>query len=274
MAVGELDDIIGRFNGHIETKCFIYGDEVTWGGDVKREAAVKKIITDSRADYEFKGQTPFQGVNHVGLVVAGNEKWIAPASMDERRWCVSTVSDAHQVPLDADKNHPRRKYWDALRAQIIPARGQAAFLYAMLNKPLGDWKPVYDVPATEGLGEQKLEGLKGADRWWFERLRDGDLPPECIITDAPADEVIESDEWAKHELHVKPAVMVKAFAEWTKAINKHANVSDKGLINELRKFGVEGGAGMKYMRQRCWKVPRLSAARQVMVEKMRFNPFR
>lgn len=275
MATGNLDEIIGRFNGHIETKCFIYGDEITWGGDVKREAAVKKIITDLRADYELKTLTPFQGVNHVGLMVAGNDKWIAPASMDERRWCVATVADTHQVKLGASKSDPKRRYWDAVQAQVKSIAGRAAFLHAMLHKDVEDWNPVYDVPATEALGEQKFEGFKGINRWWFERLRDCDLPIESIIGDATA---ADSD-WRKGAMYVRPSACVTAFAQWTERMNAHTNVSPKAMLAELRAWGVtggskdDGGKPMKHRGERFWKLPKLSDARRTMAQKIGYNPF-
>ena len=63
-----------------------------------QRVGAKKLITDKEASYEYKGVTIFDGPNHVGLVLAGNDKWIVPASMDERRFCASKVSGAHFAP--------------------------------------------------------------------------------------------------------------------------------------------------------------------------------
>jgi hypothetical protein len=193
--------------------------------------------------------------------------------MDERRWCVATVSDAHQVPAEAPANHPNRLYWNALHAQTGSKAGKAAFLYAMLNRKLDGWKPVEGVPRTEALGEQKMEGLKGANRWWFERLRDGDLPAGSVIVKEGAS-IDEAKAWRTSDgLAVKPDDLVSDFASWTRAINLHTNVSHRGLLAGLKAWGVEGGDGIKERRQRCWRLPRLSRGRAIMAGRLGFDPF-
>jgi hypothetical protein len=175
MVADDIDQIAGRFNGHLETKCFVYADEAVWGGDKSNESALKKLITDKKGSYEYKGMDIFDGPNHVGLVLAGNDKWIVPASIDERRFCVSQVSGKHRVSDDASPDHPSRLYWNRLYHELDNG-GRAAFLYAMLNRDLGDWHPRTGIPRTKAMGEQKLHGLTGVSKWWFEVLRDGLLP--------------------------------------------------------------------------------------------------
>jgi hypothetical protein len=179
MVAEDIDQIAGRFNGHLETKCFVYADEAVWGGDKRSESALKKLITDKEGTYEYKGVDIFSGPNHVGLALGGNDKWIVPASMDERRFCASKVSGAHFAP-PGERNHPNRLYWNRLHTELNNG-GRAAFLHDMLERDLAGWHPREDVPTTEAMGEQKLHGLKEVGRWWFEILRDGE--PLSFLSD-------------------------------------------------------------------------------------------
>jgi hypothetical protein len=266
-AASAIDDIIGRFNATRETKCFIYADEVVWGGDLKSEGELKKLITDKLADYEGKGTPSFQGVNHVGLMIGGNDKWVVPASMDERRFCATTVSTKHFAPPDAKKDNPNRQYWNRVHREIANG-GRAAFLFDMLKRDVKGWHPREGVPQTEAMGEQKLHGFKGINKWWFECLRDGALPLEAIIADK------DSSAWEKQALALKPNEVVKAFAEWTARQNVHINVTYNAVLEGLRAWGVEGGEGQKFKQVRCWKVSKLSAAREILAEKLGFDPFK
>lgn len=269
-SASNIDDILGRFNATRETKCFIYADEVVWGGDKKSEAELKKLITDRTADYEPKGLPSFQGVNHVALMIGGNDKWIVPASMDERRFCASTVSTEHFARADAPPDDPNRVYWNRIHSQLASG-GLGGFLHAMQTMDLGDWHPREGVPQTAAMGEQKLMAFAGADKWWFECLRQGELPFAAVIGEP--DEVDSASLWEVFPLALRPDAMVQAFAEWTARTNPYANVSHRALLDGLRQWGVEGGEGFKVNRVRCWRVPELATARKIMAGKLGFNPF-
>jgi hypothetical protein len=267
MVAEDIDQIAGRFNGHLESKCFVYADEAVWGGDKRNESALKKLITDKEASYEYKGVTIFDGPNHVGLVLAGNEKWIVPASMDERRFCASKVSGAHFAP-PGERNHPNRLYWNQLYAELNNG-GRAAFLHDMLKRDLDGWHPREDVPITEAMGEQKLHGLKEVGRWWFEILRDGE--PFPLLPD------FEDGHWSDQALQASPAEVTAAYCQWLHFKNPHANVSSKWLLEELKKWGWEGG-GNEYRkptkdRERYWLVPRLDQARNLFKARLGIDPF-
>ena len=267
MVAEDIDQIAGRFNGHLKSKCFVYADEAVWGGDKRNESALKKLITDKEGTYEYKGVTIFDGPNHVGLVLAGNENWIVPASMDERRFCASKVSGAHFAP-PGERNHPNRLYWNQLYTELNNG-GRAAFLDAMLKRDLDGWHPREDVPTTEAMGEQKLQGLKEVGRWWYEILRDGE--PFPLLPD------FDDGQWSKQALQASPEKITTAYCQWQHVRNPHANVSAKWLLDELKKWGWEGG-GDEYRRptkkrERYWLVPQLDRARQLFVARLGTNPF-
>ena len=81
----------------------------------------------------------------------------------------------------------------------------------------------------------------------------------------------------EQELQASPAQITAAYCEWLHYTNPHANVSSKWLLDELKKWGWEGG-GDEYRRptkgrERYWLVPQLDHARQLFVARLGTNPF-
>jgi hypothetical protein len=268
IVVDDIGLITGRFNGHLETKCFAYLDEAVWGGDKRNESALKKLITDKGATYEYKGVDPFDGVNHVAVMSGGNEAWQVPASMDERRFCVSNVSEAHRVPDDASANHPNRLYWNRVHREL-EGGGLSAFLYDLLNRDLKGWHPRMGVPRTAAMAEQKLHSLTGVSKWWYEILRDGDLPD--MRTES------EERDWSKGALRTNPTKVTARYCEWLHFKNPHANPSSKAVLKELRQWGWEGGDEKHreptLERTRYWLMPSIGDGRTMFAARLGHDPF-
>ena len=74
MVAEDIDQIAGRFNGHLESKCFVYADEAVWGGDKRNESALKKLITDKEGTYEYKGVDIFERSQPCWLGARGQRK--------------------------------------------------------------------------------------------------------------------------------------------------------------------------------------------------------
>jgi hypothetical protein len=64
-----------------------------WPGDKSAEGTLKRLITEPRLFIERKGIDGFEVENCIHLVMASNDEWVVPASIDERRFVVSRVSD-------------------------------------------------------------------------------------------------------------------------------------------------------------------------------------
>lgn len=269
MAANNAEQILGRFNGHLESKCFVYADESMWGGDRVHEGRLKILITDKDATFEYKGMTHFSGVNRVGLIFAGNEKWVVPATMDERRFCVSEVSDKHIAPDSAPPDHPNRLYWDAIHRELDNG-GCEAFLYEMLSMDLGDWHPRIGVPRTKALASQKMQGLRGVEAWFHEMLRDGEMPDGVTVEGTPP-----ASKWADGSLYVSPTAITKAYQDWLHHKNPHAVVTTRALLTDLRPFGWDGGDHCKIgkRRDRYWYAPKLDEARALFSKKMGADVF-
>jgi Bifunctional DNA primase/polymerase, N-terminal/Family of unknown function (DUF5906)/Primase C terminal 2 (PriCT-2) len=268
IVVSDISQVVGRFNGHLETKCFAYLDEAVWGGDKRHESGIKKLITDKSASYEYKGVDIFDGINRVGVISGGNEEWQVPASMDERRFCVSKVSKVHRVSDDAPASHPNRLYWNRVHRELERG-GLSAFLYDLLNRNLNGWHPRTGIPRTAAMGEQKLHGLSGVSKWWYEILRDSDLPD--VRTES------EEADWWVCSLRTSPTSVTARYCEWLHFTKPHANPSSRAVLEELKRWGWEGGEDQHRERTRdrtrYWLMPSLKEGRAKFAARLGTNPF-
>ena len=160
------DHFAGRFNGHLRDVCLLFADEAYAPEDRKAEGRLKGLITEPTIPIEAKGVDVEEVPNHLHVVIASNERWVVPAGPDERRFAVFTVSARRR----GDREYFGRLY------QEMQNGGLAAMLHALLRLDLKGWHPRDDVPKNASLREQKIGGLRGVERAWFDLLQDGQLP--------------------------------------------------------------------------------------------------
>jgi hypothetical protein len=98
--------------------------------------------------------------------MSGNDKWIVPASHDERRYAVNKVSERWKQ---------NKSYFGPLFEEINNG-GAGAMLYDMLALDLEGWHPRENVPQTKALLDQKMLGLGGLELWYVHLLNVGELP--------------------------------------------------------------------------------------------------
>ena len=106
-------------------------------------------------------QTP----NFLHVMMACNEEWVVPASLEARRFFVWMVSDAHK-----DDHAYFGAIWEEMEAG-----GYAAMLHDLLHIDLTDFN-VRRVPVTEGLQEQKKLSLDTSQRMVARRA-----PPRLCV---------------------------------------------------------------------------------------------
>jgi putative DNA primase/helicase len=148
--VNGMYQITGRFNSTIARRLLICGDEVDMTSKAVFDRA-KGIISERTINLELKGVDAEPIPNLARFIFAGNHDQIIAAGTRERRFLVLEPSD-HVV---GDKD-----YFDTLNQQIN-AGGASAFLYYLQNIDLNGFNP-FEAPATKGLIDEKLIGLKPA----------------------------------------------------------------------------------------------------------------
>lgn len=146
------------------TALLVHVEEAYWAGANDKKGTLQSLITSETLPIEKKGIDTVTVDSFLRLLMTTNEAWAVPASHDERRYAVFDVSDSRIGDRD---------YFKALYAEI-EGHGPAALLAYLLDVDLSGFD-VRDVPQTSALRDQKLNTLRGLERWWFEFLHKGDL---------------------------------------------------------------------------------------------------
>jgi Family of unknown function (DUF5906) len=162
-----MKHLTGNFNAHLMDCSLLFADEAYWPGDKSAEGMLKMVITEDGIPIEKKGFDVISVDNALHLIMSGNEDWLAPASMDERRFAAFAVPDTYRGNID---------YFKALFKQTFEEGGLEAMLFDLLNLDLQGWHPRYDVPQTKMLQDQKRLSLPADKQWWLHLLEEGSLP--------------------------------------------------------------------------------------------------
>lgn len=163
--IANQDQLIGKFNAHMEKCLLLHVEEGFWAGSKNAEGVLKHLITTPDLFIEPKGLNGYSVDSVLRLFMSSNEKWVVPATADEGRYFVLDVSEAKR------SDH---KYFGAIHHEMRNG-GRAALLHYLMEYDLTGFN-VRAVPDTIALGEQKIEGLKNVDHWWFDILESGRLP--------------------------------------------------------------------------------------------------
>ena len=232
MVVSDQDRITRNFNGHLMNKVVLVADEAFWAGDRRHEGTLKHLITGDRLVIERKGVDVVQARNCLHLVLLSNERWIVPATADERRFLVLGCSDARR------EDH---EYFGAVAAQL-KSGGYEALLWHLLEEVDLSGFDVRSAPSTPELLAQMTEGLRGAERVWFDYCLTSGLIPGRVERDGTA--------WAR------PSDLEEFFAE---RAPRGERISLKHVTLMLREMGLKPG---KKDQARGWSIPALAEARE------------
>lgn len=162
MAISNTKHLTGNFNAHLRDAVLLFADEAFFAGDKVHVGVLKSLITEPFLTIEGKYQNAVQTPNFVHLMIASNERWVVPASLDARRFFVLEVSSAHA------NDHA---YFGAIR-QEMDNGGYEALLHDLLDQDLTFFN-VRRVPVTVGLQEQRKLSLDTDNAWWMEVLHRG-----------------------------------------------------------------------------------------------------
>ena len=95
VVVSQAAQLTGKFNAHFQRALMVFVDEGFWAGEKSGEGALKHLVTDEELLIECKHRDAFMVRNLSRLIIASNEKWVVPAGIRARRWCVLDVADTH-----------------------------------------------------------------------------------------------------------------------------------------------------------------------------------
>jgi hypothetical protein len=174
MHISNQTHLTNHFNAHLRDCIFLFADEAMWAGDKRAEGELKRLITEPTLVYEAKGKDAITGRNMLHVMMASNEDWVVPASMeDERRFAVFDVDP---------KFRGNRAFFDALYKQLDDG-GLAAILWDLKARDLSKFHPRSRVPMTAALADQKIRSLDYFDQWWYECLCRGTFGSDVRAVD-------------------------------------------------------------------------------------------
>ena len=159
LAISNAKHLTGNFNAHLRDAVFLFADEAFFAGDRQHVGVLKSIITEEYLTVEAKYQNAVQAPNYLHVMMASNEDWVVPASLEARRFFCLEVADAHR------NDHA----WFAAIWKQMEAGGYAAMLHDLLRYDLTTFN-VRAVPDTEALQRQKKLTLPVAESWWLNVL--------------------------------------------------------------------------------------------------------
>jgi len=166
LQISQRSHLVGKFNAHFMQCGFLFCDEVIWPGHKEDEGVLKALITEPTLTVEPKGINAYSVLNALKLMLASNEKWVVPASGNERRYAVFEVSDKHK------QDHG---YFKRISEQLDNG-GLAAMLHDLLSMELEGWHPRQDIPQTEALARQKTLTAEPQIKIMGDILDSGALP--------------------------------------------------------------------------------------------------
>jgi Family of unknown function (DUF5906) len=154
LLVDNKEQLLGNFNSHLETTCFVLGEEVLWAGDPRTADALKSRVTASTIPIDEKYRHRRQVPNRLHVMLTTNHPWAISAGVQARRYFVVEVSD--EVAQD--------KSWFDPLYRDLEAGGIAEFLNLLLSLKLGNWHP-REVPKTAELVEQQVLSAGSVEEW-------------------------------------------------------------------------------------------------------------
>jgi hypothetical protein len=155
---------LGNFNAQYETTLLLLLEEAFWAGDQAKEAVLKDLISSPTIPIERKGVDSYMARNFLRVAMISNDRWVVPASDDERRYAIFDCGDGHRGET---------AYFKAMIEQMNNG-GLEAMLYDLLTlQPEAGWDCLNSAPVTSGLKEQVVESLRGVDAFMYELVGAG-----------------------------------------------------------------------------------------------------
>lgn len=224
MMVSQQRHLTGNFNAHQEKVLLLHVEEGFWAGGKSEEGALKSLITSEFATIERKGIDAIQVNSVLRVFMSSNEKWVVPASADERRYFVLDINPAYTV--QGARKAQRADYFKALKRERDKG-GPAALLAYLQAYDISDFE-VRDVPETLALADQKMAGLKGPYLWWSEQLVAGELEFDTYHSLGPRHG--EGDWYSSTGISAMSDTMHDAYVAWHSRHRYSGNIESRPML--------------------------------------------
>jgi hypothetical protein len=250
--ITSADHLTGHFNAHLRQCSFLFGDEAYAPKDKGAESVLKAMITEPTLPIEPKGRDRIEVPNCLHLMLAGNNDWVIPAGMHERRFVVQKVSNSKR----------QDRTWFGPLYQQLANDGYGAMLYDLLRRDLGDWHP-REIVRTAALAEQQIQSLSPLDEWWLEILHTGVLvgsrigEPDRAVSTRYEEEISESDAYGGKRVRIRRREGL--FDSARASSPRLRGISDHAIGHYLS--NKKGANRAWVQRRRGWEFPPLAQCR-------------
>ena len=231
--VTSREEVIGKFNGHLQDCVLFVADEAYWGGDKRCVGRLQGIITEPTLPIERKGFDLISVPNYLHVLMLAEPGWVIPAGRHERRFAAFAISDVYRGD---------RPYFKALYGQI-EGDGAAAMMWDLVRMELDGWHP-RDLPEgllkSGALQEQQSLTLPPIEQWYLSLLQDGRLPgalvyppttrkkcrPSTAYTKSLRDDAMERYQRLRYELTDNAIGFFLTDKAWPKAVKYRDNTTN------------------------------------------------
>ena len=163
LLVDDKERLLGRFNDHLETACFVLTEEILFAGDRKSADKMKSMITGDKLQLERKYGSCRQVQNRMKVLATTNHDHAVVAGTGDRRYVVYDVSNDRAGD---------REWFDALYQDLADG-GTREFLWLLQSVQLEKWHPRMAIRTAETKEQQRMSG-DSVSQW----------SQSCIIADA------------------------------------------------------------------------------------------
>lgn len=247
LMLSSLNQVTGRFSGHLANALLIFCNESVWGGDKSAQGVLKSMITDPIQPIEYKGRDLSMVKSFRRCIFATNEQWAVPRGADDRRYVITDVSDARKGDW---------QYFKDLNEHMRDG-GTAALFGYLLDRDISDWHP-RQIPGhiLKRGWEMKIMSAGSVVRWWLDMLQQGYL----YETDAYAEDAQfvwpERCPWKQVE-----AAYLRHCNQYKVTHPEHSSIVGRMLhdwgIRTSRPRDASGGRYLEYL------IPALDEARAI-----------
>ena len=249
LMLSSLNQITGRFSGHLANTLLIFCNESVWGGDKSAQGVLKSMITDADQPIEYKGKDLFMIRSYRRTIFATNEQWAVPRGADDRRYVITDVSAARKGDWD---------YFKALRAEMA-AGGIAGLYQYLLDRDISDWHPRQIPSRLSKRGwEMKIMSAGSVVRWWLDMLQRGYLYEDASKY-SEDDQEVWPERW---EIMKMQGAYVAYCTQYKVSHIEHYTTVGK-LLHEM---GLTTSRPRANNRKMCYRIPPLNEAREIFSE--------
>lgn len=232
---GAMDDLVGRFSGHLFGKLLWLSEETLFAGDKKGMNRLKDRISSNTLDMERKYMDKVLVKAFTRYVFTSNQPHALHLEADDRRFCVLQVATTH---------HQDAEYFGKL-AEWMENGGTEYFMeYLMSFKPEDhklSWYDMEKAPNTAAKMAQAAMSTDIPEDFFLDLLRYGRLMsvPSSALTGPKISWPLRAEEGKAHAFMMKPESFKQAYDDYLRhrASNSAKYDSNKFQLYFSRYFG-------------------------------------